>query len=175
MPRTESEHEVSEESQSVGAEKVVSLEYVLTDDAGKTLDKSEEGKPLVYLHGARNIVPGLERALTGKHVGDTAKVTVEPEQAYGKRVPGRTWQISRSSLPKEVTIERGMQLTANGPENRKIPVWVTKVQGPTVTVDPNHPLAGMRLHFDVKVLEIRDATAEEKAHGHAHGPGGHHH
>ncbi len=164
---------MSAESQSIAAEKVVSIEYVLTDDAGNVLDKSEADKPLVYLHGARNIVPGLERALYGKTVGEEAKVSVDPEQGYGKRVPGRSWQIARSTLPKEVTIARGMQLTASGPDNRKIPVWVTKVQGPTVTVDPNHPLAGMRLHFSLKVVAIRDATADEKAHGHAHGADGH--
>lgn len=164
---------MSEESQTVAAGKVISVEYVLTDDSGKTLDRSDEGKPLVYLHGARNIVSGLERAIDGKPVGFAAKITVEPEQGYGRKVPGRSWQIPRSTLPKDVNVVRGMQLTANGPDNRKIPVWVTKVQGPTVTVDPNHPLAGVRLHFDVKVLAIREATADEKAHGHAHGADGH--
>ncbi|MFO0692427.1 MAG: peptidylprolyl isomerase [Polyangiales bacterium] len=160
---------------SIAAGKVVSIHYVLRDDSSKELDRSEEGKPLLYLHGARNIVAGLEKALEGKRVGDAVKVTVPPEQGYGSRNRGKTFQMPRSSFPKEVKLERGMQFSTKTQEGHQVPVWIAKVQGPTVVVDPNHPLAGATLHFDVTVADVRDATEEEKQHGHAHGPDGHGH
>ncbi len=160
---------------SIAEGKVVSIHYVLRDDSGKELDRSEEGKPLLYLHGARNIVAGLEKALAGKRPGESVQVTVPPEQGYGSRNRGKTFQMPRSSFPKEVKLERGMQFTTKTKEGHQVPVWIAKVQGPTVVVDPNHPLAGATLHFDVTVAEVRDASDEEKAHGHAHGPDGHGH
>ncbi len=160
---------------TIEAGKVVSIHYVLRNDSGEVLDRSEEGQPLYYLHGSHNIVAGLEEKLTGKTVGDKTEITVTPEKGYGARNRGKAFQIPRSNLPASITPVRGMQLTATGDKGQKVPVWVTKVQGPTLTVDPNHPLAGVTLHFDVEVAGIRDATDEEKAHGHAHGPDGHGH
>lgn len=160
---------------TVEAGKVVSIHYVLRDDAGQELDRSEEGSPMFYLHGAQNIVAGLEEKLTGAAIGAKVSVTVPPEKGYGPRNRGKVFQIPRSALPATVTPTRGMQLYANGPDNQKVPVFITKVQGPTITVDPNHPLAGVTLHFDVTVVDVRDATDEEKTHGHAHGPDGHGH
>lgn len=166
---------MSSSSAVVAEGKVVSLHYVLRNDAGEILDQSDEGSPMHYLHGARNLVEGLEQKLTGTKAGDEVTVKVPPEKGYGNRVRGKTFTIPRSNLPANVTPQRGMQLTATGAEGQHIPVWITKVQGPTLTVDPNHPLSGVTLHFDVKVLEVRDASDEEKAHGHAHGPDGHGH
>jgi len=159
----------------VEAGKVVSIHYVLRDDSGAELDRSDEATPMFYLHGAQNIVAGLEEKLAGAKVGDDVSVTVPPEKGYGPRNRGKAFQIPRSSLPATVTPARGMQLFANGQDGQKVAVFITKVQGPTLTVDPNHPLAGVTLHFDVKVVGVRDATEEEKTHGHAHGPDGHGH
>ncbi len=156
----------------IGAKKAVSFHYSLRDDAGQVLDNSE-GKPaLTYLHGEGQIVPGLEKALEGKQAGDEVKVTVPPEEAYGARDEKNIRKVPRRKLP-EGKIVPGMQMqlrTDHGP----MIVKVTAIEGDYVTIDHNHPLAGMTLHFEVKVENVRDATAEELEHGHVHGPGGHH-
>lgn len=156
----------------IADEKVVSIAFVLRDDAGTELDRSEEDKPLRYLHGKRNIVPGLEKALVGKSVGDKVDAVVPPEEGYGKPLKEKPIQVRRSELPTEGKLERGMQFFMQDGQGRPIPVWVKKIQGPSVVVTRNHPLAGKNLRFEVEVLEIRDATAEELEHGHVHGPGG---
>ncbi|HEY8429099.1 MAG TPA: peptidylprolyl isomerase [Sandaracinaceae bacterium] len=158
----------------VATGKVVSIDYRLTDTSGKELDRSAEGKPLVYLHGARNIVRGLEEALEGKKVGDTVEVTVPPEKGYGPRRNIKPQRILRSKFPQGAKIEKGARFIMGGPGGQPIPIWVTKVQGREVHVTPEHPLAGVTLCFTATVRDVRDATDEEKAHGHAHGPGGHH-
>jgi FKBP-type peptidyl-prolyl cis-trans isomerase SlyD len=165
---------MADATSTVATDKVVSIHYVLKGDDGQELDRSEEGEPLEYLHGHHNIVPGLEAALDGKTIGDKVDVRVPPSQGYGERV-GKPQQIPRSRFPKDVPIEKGMQFFSQGPKGEPVPVWVTKVMGPTVTIDPNHPLAGENLNFAVEVLGVRDATAEELEHGHVHGPHGHHH
>jgi FKBP-type peptidyl-prolyl cis-trans isomerase SlyD len=156
----------------IAAKKAVTFHYSLRDDADKVIDSSEGRTPLTYLHGEGNIVPGLEKALEGKQPGDEVKVTVPPEEGYGTRDEKNVQNIPRRKLP-EGKIAPGMQLrlqTNHGP----MVVTVKAVQGDYVSIDTNHPLAGMNLHFEVKVIEVRDATAEELEHGHVHGPGGHH-
>jgi FKBP-type peptidyl-prolyl cis-trans isomerase SlyD len=172
--RVDEERTVSDE-QKVGAGKVVSIEYVLTDPAGKELDRSAEGKPLLYLHGAHNIVQGLEEALEGKSVGDSVEVRVPPEKGYGPKRNVKPQRILRSKFPEHATVEKGARFLMPGPEGRPFPIWVTKVQGREVHVSPEHPLAGQTLCFTATVREVRDATGEEKEHGHPHGPGGHGH
>jgi len=157
----------------IAAQKAVTIGYTLKDDAGKVLDSSEGGEPLTYLHGAGDIVPGLEKALDGKQVGDEISVSLSPEEAYGQRDERQVRNVPLRKLPKG-KVEVGMQYevtTEAGP----MLALVTAVRGDYATIDANHPLAGMRLHFDVKVVEVRDATAEELEHGHVHGPGDHHH
>lgn len=158
----------------IAKNKVVKIHYVLRDDTGETLDESGE-EPLEYLHGAQNIVPGLEKQLEGKAVGDKLTAVVPPEEGYGPRHKVKAQAIPRSKFPPDAELEKGMGFTMRGDDGRAIPVWITKIQGPTVYVDPNHPLAGATLHFEVEVLEVRDANEEEVAHGHPHGPDGHHH
>lgn len=158
----------------VGPEKVVSIEFEVRE-RGTVLDGADRDNPLVYLHGARNIVPGLERALEGKAVGDRVEVTVSPGQGYGERRKMKPLSIRRSELPHDMKVERGARLLMRGPEGQMIPLWVIKVQGPTVLADANHPMAGKSLDFTASVLDVRDATEEELAHGHVHGPGGHDH
>jgi FKBP-type peptidyl-prolyl cis-trans isomerase SlyD len=159
---------------SIAENNVVTLHYTLTDDEGTVIDKSNDGS-FLYLHGASNIIPGLENALTGKAVDDELKVTVSPEEGYGAHDDARLESVSREMFPEDAEIEAGMQFHAEGPEGQMMTVTVAKVEGDTVTIDGNHPLAGMQLNFEVKVIAIRDASAEELEHGHAHGPDGHHH
>ena len=154
---------------------VVSIHYTLTNSEGQTIDKSDETSPFAYLHGKNNIVPGLETELTGKSVGDSLKVTVEPEKGYGEVNPELVQEVPRSAFDEVESIEVGMQFQASEDDGQSQLVTITDIQETTVTVDGNHPLAGETLTFDVKIEEIRPASKEELEHGHAHGLGGHHH
>lgn len=154
---------------------VVSIDYKLTNPQGEVLDKSEGRGPLTYLQGARNIIPGLEAALEGRSAGDSFTVTIDPEKAYGPRNEQAVQVAPRSAFPPNQMIMVGQQLQANGPDGRQFNVRVTKVTETEITVDANHPLAGVPLTFDIKIVEVRPATEEEKQHRHAHGPGGHAH
>jgi FKBP-type peptidyl-prolyl cis-trans isomerase SlyD len=159
---------------TISVNKVITLHYTLTDDAGTVIDQSTDGS-FVYLHGASNIIPGLENALTGKAAGDELQVSVAPEEAYGVRDDSRVEQVPREMFPEDTDIEPGMQFHAQGPEGQMVMITVVEASNDTVTVDGNHPLAGVPLNFDVKIIDIRDASAEELEHGHAHGPEGHQH
>jgi len=159
---------------TISVNKVITLHYTLTDDAGTVIDQSTDGS-FVYLHGASNIIPGLENALTGKAAGDELQVSVAPEEAYGVRDDSRVEQVPREMFPADTDIEPGMQFHAQGPEGQMVMITVVEASNDTVTVDGNHPLAGVPLNFDVKIIDIRDASAEELEHGHAHGPEGHQH
>ncbi|MEX0715049.1 MAG: peptidylprolyl isomerase [Planctomycetaceae bacterium] len=156
------------------ADKVVLIDYTLTDDAGNVLDRSDEGEPLAYLHGAENIIPGLEQALEGKSAGDALQVSLAAGDAYGDHDPQLVQAVPRAQFPRDMEPEVGDQLQAETPDGPRI-VTVVKVETEAVTIDANHPLAGVPLNFDVKVVEVRDATREELDHGHVHGPGGHEH
>lgn len=148
--------------------KVVSIHYTLTDDEGATIDSSDGGDPLTYLHGSGNIIPGLENALVGKTKGDSLDVSVEPEQGYGPHVPEMVQQVPREAFQGVDQIEAGMSFEAAAEDGRTQRVVVTEVTDETVTVDGNHPLAGQNLNFAVTVADIRDASEEEVAHGHVH-------
>lgn len=154
-------------------QKVVSIEYTLTDDAGQVIDTSDGREPLSYLHGANNIVPGLEKAIEGKAVGESVEVSLTPEEGYGVYDKRLIQNIAVRKLPEKKP-KVGMQFrleTSAGPRG----FIVTAVRGDYATLDGNHPLAGKALNFKVKVVAIRDATADENTHGHAHGAGGHAH
>ncbi|CAN5659615.1 peptidylprolyl isomerase [soil metagenome] len=158
----------------IAKDKVVSMDYTLTGPAGNVIDSSAGRKPLIYIQGAGNIIPGLERELEGKSAGDQIKVTIAAADGYGERDDRMVQVVPREMFKGVENIQPGMQFQANGPNGERRMVTVTKVDPNDITVDANHPLAGMALTFDVKVVEVRDATAEEKSHGHAHGAGGHH-
>lgn len=153
---------------------VVSIEYTLTDDQGTVIDSSVGGEPLTYLHGAGNIIPGLEGALEGKKVGDSFKVSVTPAEGYGEKDEGLLQVVPRGMFQGVDQVEVGMQFHAQTDHGMQV-ITVAGVEGDNVTVDGNHPLAGQNLNFDVKVVDIRVATGEELEHGHVHGAGGHHH
>lgn len=149
---------------TITKDSVVSIEYTLTDDDNEVLDASKEMGPLEYLHGNGNLIPGLEKELEGKKAGDTFKATIKPEDAYGVFHKELVVEVERNQFPDDVAIEVGMQFEAGGPNGSQV-VTVTEVTDAKVTVDANHPLAGETLHFDVKVVSVRESTEEEKANG----------
>jgi FKBP-type peptidyl-prolyl cis-trans isomerase SlyD len=159
----------------IAANKAVSIDYTLTNDAGEVIDSSAGGAPLVYLHGAGNIIGGLENALVGKQAGDELDVSVEPADAYGEYSAELVATLNRSMFEGVDELEVGMQFHASGPDGSMQIVTIRELEGDDVIVDGNHPLAGQRLNFKVKVVEVRDASDEEVAHGHVHGEGGHQH
>jgi FKBP-type peptidyl-prolyl cis-trans isomerase SlyD len=154
---------------------VVTIHYRLTLDDGSIADDSFGAEPLAYLHGAQNIVPGLERQLLGKKVGDTLEAVVPASEGYGEYDPGNDQTVPKSAFPANVELAPGMSFQTRSRQGQTIPVWVRSVKGDQVEVTANHPMAGQRLNFKVEVVDVRRATAEEKKHGHVHGPGGHHH
>ena len=152
---------------------VVLFHYSLTDENGNELDSSTDKDPLAYIHGHKNIIPGLEKELDGKTEGDVMVVTIEAAEAYGERQEQMVQEVPRASFQvEEMTV--GMRFEAQTP-NGPVSVVVTTVTDDMVTVDGNHPLAGKDLTFDVKIDTVREATEEELEHGHVHGPGGHQH
>ena len=160
---------------TISQHKVVSIHYKVVDVANaEEIDSSEGSEPMTYLHGASNIIPGLEQALEGKGIGDEIEVTVEPADAYGEYSEDRIQQVPIEAFEEMEKIEPGMMVTAQS-DDGQINLLVTEVDEATVTVDANHPLAGKSLSFDVRVEAVRDASEEEISHGHVHGPGGHHH
>jgi len=155
-------------------DKVVLMNYTLTNDNGDILDTSNGREPLAYIQGHQNIIPGLEKEMSGKKVGDKFKAVVQPEEGYGKFNPALLQQIDRSVFQGTDELAVGMQFQAQL-ENGPIIMTITNIDGNNITVDGNHALADQVLTFDVEVVEIRDATAEELEHKHVHGTGGHHH
>ena len=146
---------------------VVSFDYTLKNDNGDVLDSSEGGQPLAYLHGAGNIIPGLEEALEGRAAGDEFQVSIEAADAYGEIDDELTQVVPRNLFQGVDQIEVGMQFQAQTAEGVQV-VRIAAVEGDDVTIDANHPLAGERLHFDVNVAEVREASSEELEHGHVH-------
>jgi FKBP-type peptidyl-prolyl cis-trans isomerase SlyD len=159
----------------IATNKAVSIDYTLTNDAGEVIDSSAGGAPLVYLHGTGNLIVGLEKALEGKQAGDEVKVAIEPEEAYGEYSAELVATLGRDMFEGVEELEVGMQFHASAPDGGMQIVTIRDIDGDNVIVDGNHPLAGQRLHFDVKIVAVRDASPEEIAHGHIHGEGGHHH
>ncbi|MBU2712666.1 FKBP-type peptidyl-prolyl cis-trans isomerase [Zooshikella harenae] len=147
---------------------VVSFQYTLTNAEGDVLDRSEQDAPMTYLHGAGNIIPGLESALVGKTAGDQLKVTVAPEEGYGEKHPDLIQTVSRELFEGVEDIQSGMQFQAQSPDGQVQVIRVVDVAGDEVTIDANHPLAGETLHFEVEITQVREAADEELEHGHAH-------
>ena len=156
---------------SIEQNKVVSFHYTLSNEKGKTIESSSGRDPMVYLHGAGNIIPGLEKEMAGKAAGDSFKVTVQPAEAYGERSQDKLQRVSAKVFPNARQLRPGqvVQLqTKQGP----VQAMIVKVGRFNIDIDANHPLAGQALTFDVEILDVRDATEEEVAHRHVHGPGG---
>lgn len=151
----------------VEKDRVVSIDYILKDDNGNLIDSSEGSEPLSYLHGNGNIIPGLEKELLGKKAGDQVICVIQPGEAYGERDDSLVFKVGKSEFDG-ADVSVGMQFEAHGEDGAQV-VTVVAVEGEEVTIDANHPLAGEKLHFDVKVVEVREATNEELEHGHVHG------
>lgn len=147
---------------------VASIDYKLTDDQGQVLDTSEGREPLTYLHGAGNLIPGLETALEGNAPGDSVSVTVDPSEGYGERDENLIQQVPMAAFEGVDEIEPGMRFQATDEQGQGRIVTVTAIEGDEVTVDANHPLAGVPLNFEVSVVEVREASEDEIEHGHAH-------
>jgi len=159
---------------SISQDQVVSIHYTLRDEAGEIIDSSPAGEPLAYLHGHGSLVPGLERELAGRSVGDKLTVTLSPADGYGEHDPKLVQQVPRRALKGVGNLRVGMRLSASSGRSDRT-VTVTRIAGDLVTVDGNHPLAGKKLHFEVEVAGVRAATETELSHGHVHGPDGHDH
>ena len=155
---------------TISANKVVTLDYTLTDDRGEILDQSSNGQ-FAYLHGANNIIPGLEDALTGKAAGDNLNVKVSPEQGYGMRDENLSQVVGIDMFESPDDVQVGLQFHAQSGDGNRIVITVTKIEGNDVTIDGNHPLAGVTLNFDVTVVDVRDATEQELEHKHVHAHG----
>jgi FKBP-type peptidyl-prolyl cis-trans isomerase SlyD len=159
---------------SISQDQVVSIHYTLRDEAGEIIDSSPAGEPLAYLHGRGNLVPGLERELAGRSVGDKLNVTLSPADGYGEYDPKLVQQVPRRALTGVGNLRVGMRLSASSGHSART-VTVARIAADLVTLDGNHPLAGKKLHFEVEVAGVRAATEAELSHGHVHGPGGHGH
>ncbi len=162
----------------IAADKVVSFHYRMSEPGKAVIEDSREGEPVAYLHGHHNLLAGLEEVMQGHKAGDTFTATLAPEQAYGVRRDNAVQRISVKHVynpgNRKVTYKPGMVVQVNSEEGPR-EVTVVKAGFKTLDVDTNHPLAGLTLNFEVEVLDVRDATAEEIEHGHAHGADGHHH
>ena len=165
-------------SETVTPGKVVLIHYTLRTPAGDVIDTSDGREPLAYLHGASNIVPGLERQLVGLTVGATVQAIVPPEEGYGHRNDDARHVLPREAFPDDMEIEVGLPIALEAEDGQVLHCFIIAIRDDQVMVDANHPLAGVDLHFDVEIVGIRSATAEEQIHGHPHGPDGtdgHHH
>ena len=159
---------------SVQNDVVVSMEYTLHVD-GEQIDSSEGQDPLQFLVGYGNIISGLEREMMGMRVGESKDVTVQPTDAYGEFDDEAFMQVPRDQFPKDMSLEEGLELTVRDDSGQSRYARVDEIEGDVVTLNFNHPLAGDELHFNVKVVGLREPTAEELEHGHVHQAGGHHH
>ena len=153
---------------------VVTFHYNLRNATGDELETSRSGDPSVYLHGAANILPGLERAMTGQSAGDVFSVELAAADAYGERDPQRQQRVPVKHLLFKGRLRPGMLVQLNT-EKGKRPATVIKAGKFSADLDTNHPLAGQDLVFDIEIVNVRAASREEITHRHVHGPGGHHH
>ena len=150
--------------------KVAGIHYTLKDNEGNVIDTSDGREPLYYLHGSGNLIAGMEEGLEGRAQGDKFELKISPEKGYGEKDPTMTQKVPRTAFGDQ-EVKKGMRFSTD----RGGVVTVTDVGLDGITVDANHPLAGVELNFAVEVMEVRNASEEEIQHGHVHGPGGHHH
>lgn len=166
----------SEAAQAAGPGTVVAFHYDLYDGNAQKLESSKAGKPVLCLFGERGVLLPLQDAFVGKVASDDFSITIPHEKAYGRRYPDRKQRLSRKKIDggKQQTFRTGQIITLRG-EQGPTPATIIKVGKFNLDLDMNHPLAGVDLTFDVQIISVRDASAEERAHGHAHGEGGHQH
>lgn len=163
------------EDAKIGEKRVVTLHYTLKNSKGEVVDSSAGSEPLTYLHGSGEMVPGFEKNLAGKKAGEKHSFAVAPVDGYGEREGKGPQRVPKAAFEGIGDIEVGMALDTEGDDGHSQTVWIAAIDNDYVTIDINHPLAGETLHFEVEVLSVRKATADEVKHGHVHGPHGHHH
>lgn len=154
---------------------VVTINYTLKDDNGNIIDSTYDNKPFSFLSGNDQILPELEKEIGSMIIGSNKSVKLPPEKGYGSYKEEAVQTVKREEFPNDVELDVGMSFMANTPEGKRVPFTVNKIEGDEVTIDFNHPLAGKTLNFDVELVDVRNASAEELAHGHVHGPDGHSH
>jgi FKBP-type peptidyl-prolyl cis-trans isomerase SlyD len=155
--------------------KVVTFNYTLKDENGEMLDSTEKGGPYSFVTGNKQVLPGLEVALSSMIIGSKKNIKLAAADAYGEYDEGAVQKVKRDLFPEEAELEIGTSYFAHSPEGQHLQFIITEIADDVITANFNHPLAGKNLEFDVELLDVRDATPEEIAHGHVHGPGGHHH
>ncbi|MEJ5225546.1 MAG: peptidylprolyl isomerase [Anaerolineales bacterium] len=165
---------MADEKKKVQAGRVVAMDYTLHVD-GEKIDSSEGREPLEYLHGAGNIIPGLEREMAGMEVGESKQVVVSPADGYGESDPNAFIEIPRSEFPQDIPLEVGLELQVQDPSGNPMYARIDAITDESVRLDFNHPLAGKELHFSVKIVGLREPTEEELDHGHVHSGGDHEH
>ena len=169
---------MSEDAQKIASGIIGIIHFNMKDEKGELLATSrEDDDPMPYLHGAGNVVPGLEKALEGTVVGDALTVVIAPEDGYGIPDGPGPQGVPRATFPEDMPLEVGMPFGAEDEDGTQMTLWITKLEGDRVFVDANHPLSGKTLTFEVEVIGMREATDDEKVHGHPHGLDGlgHHH
>lgn len=165
---------MNDNTMTIGDDSVVTFHYKLSDDTGTFNESSDSDNPIVYMHGRNNIVPGLEKQLAGKKSGDKLTATVTPDEGYGQRNDDAVQRVPVKHLATRGPYTVGQMVVVNTREGGR-QARVLKVGHFNVDLDLNHPLAGRTLTFDIEIVEVRAATEQELAHGHAHGPHGHDH
>jgi len=160
---------------AIGANKVVTLNYKLSDDQGNIIQTTNKNEPFVYLSGNNQILPKLEEAVSGMLIGGKKNIELNSSDAYGDYDEKAVQQVKKEEFPEGANLEAGMEYMAHSPDGKPIAFVIREVHDEEVTIDFNHPLAGKNLNFDVELIDVRDATKEELEHGHVHGTGGHHH
>jgi FKBP-type peptidyl-prolyl cis-trans isomerase SlyD len=160
---------------AIGQNKVVTMNFILKDENGKTIQATNNMEPFQFLSGNQQILPRLEEEIDNMIIGSKKNVKITAREAYGEYKEEAIQQVSKNNFPKDIDLEVGMEFIANSPKGEQMPFVVKEIKNEEVTIDFNHPLAGKDLEFDIELLDVRDATVEEMQHGHVHGPGGHHH
>lgn len=161
-------------SMPIGSNKVVTIHYTLKDQSGNLLDSTIGSQPFSYLTGNEQIIPKLEEEIDTMLIGGKKNVLISAEDAYGEYREDLVHQVKKSNFPDDVELEIGMQFVTNTPDGTQMPFVIKEIDGEDITIDFNHPLAGKNLDFEIELVDVRDATDEELAHGHVHGPHTHH-
>ncbi len=160
---------------SVKPNQVVTINFTLKNSGGEILESTKDHTPLAFISGQNQILPKIEETVGEMLIGSKKSIVLHPAEAYGEYDENAVQKLDKKEFPDNVQLEEGMNFVANAPDGSKMPFIIKTIEGEAVTVDFNHPLAGETLDFDIELIDIRDATAEELAHGHVHGHGGHHH
>lgn len=160
---------------SIKPNQVYSINFTLKDEEGEIIDSTQKGQPMSFISGQGLLIPRLEEEIGSMIIGSKKTVVLSPEEAYGEYEDEAVQTVTRADFPDDAELEIGMEFYTNTPEGEELPFVITDIEGDNITIDFNHPLAGMTLTFDIELVNVREATPEELAHGHVHGAGGHHH